>query len=155
MIVKRATGLFVALVTGVVVLLATATADAGPPITIASWRGAPVTLTVTVRLPLVCGHLRGPLSISMTTGITLPASIRSAAVLINGRSAARVTVSGRNVTVSPAAQSGVTCQSIALGQVTVVFTPQTGISSSRSAGTHAVVVHRGSSVARGLLTIAH
>jgi hypothetical protein len=154
-IVKRPAGLAVPLVTLLIVLFATATVGAArPPIKIASAGGTLVTLTVTVRVPLICGQLHGPLSIPLTIGLTPPTSIQSAAVLINRRPAGRVSVSGRDVTVSPAPQSGVTCQTIALGKVTVVFTRQTGIRSSRTAGTYPVLVHRGPGVFRGLLTIA-
>jgi hypothetical protein len=154
-IVKRPAGLAVLLVTLLIAVFATATVQAArPPIKLASVGGTLVTLTVTVRVPLICGRLHGPLSIPLTTGITPPASIRPAGVLINRSPAGRVSVSGRDVTVSPAAQSGVTCQTIALGKVVVVFSRQTGIRSSRTAGTYPIVVHRGPGVFRGLLTIA-
>jgi hypothetical protein len=114
---------------------------------------APVTATVVVRAyPLLCGNPRGALTFAFPASVDVPKKMPLGTVRVNGLAAAKVTVAGRTVTVVAPTQTGVTCQSIVLGRVTLLFVPGAGIGSAK-AGTSAVTVHEGARRYKATLTV--
>jgi len=114
---------------------------------------APVPVKVTVNgYPLLCGRPRGSLVVAFPAAVDLPRTIAAGFVRVNGRAAAKVAVHGHAVTVAAPVQSGVTCQSITLGRVTLAFATGAGISSAK-AGSYAVTVREDSHRYKAILTV--
>ena len=110
-------------------------------------------VTVTVRgYPLLCGKPRGSFVVTFPAAIDLPGTIATGAVHVNGQTAAKVAVHGRDVTVAVPPQTGVTCQSIVLGRVTLAFGTDAGIGAAK-AGTYAVTVRQGTKRYKATLTV--
>lgn len=102
----------------------------------------PVVLTLRVHTYLVCGQ-PGPIVVRFPTGSTLPATLTPAAVLVNNAPAAAVAVHLRQVTITPARRSGITCNAVAPGLVTLRFTSSAQLGNPASAGTYTITVtHR-------------
>lgn len=99
-----------------------------------------VTLTVSLHTELQCGRLPG----SAALVLTLPAkahvatSVPASAVLIGGKAARRVVVSGHTLTISPAAPRGMLCDSIRMGVAKIVVLPAAGLGNPKAAGTYSV-----------------
>ncbi len=108
----------------------------------ASQRSPGFTLSVSA-YPLRCGHPIGTAAIVFPAAVGVPRTISPAAVRINGVPAARIAVSGRTVSVAARQPSGVTCHSIALGPLTMLFTPQAGLQVAAKRATSATVKHGG------------
>ena len=102
--------------------------------------------------PLVCGTPREALAVSFPAAVTLRRTIPADSVHVNGKPAASVTVHGRNVTVAVPPTTGVTCQSITLGRVTLAFGTGAGIDALR-AGSYAVTVRSGTHRYKATLTL--
>ena len=116
--------------------------------------GRPVTATVVVRgYPLLCGKPRGAIAIAFPAALELPSTIAAGAVRMNGQPPAKVDVHGRTATVTAPLVAGVTCQSIILGRLTVVFGRAAGIDSSAKPGTYAVTVRQGVRRYKATLTV--
>jgi hypothetical protein len=104
-----------------------------------------VALTISLRTELQCGRLMG----SRTLVVTLPARARvahaipAAAVLVGGRAVSRVAVAGRVVTLSLPTPRGVLCDSIRMGQATIVFRPGAGLGNPPAPGVYTVRVAHG------------
>jgi hypothetical protein len=113
----------------------------------------PVTANVTVRgVPLVCGKPRGSFVVTFPATVDLPSTIAAGSVHVNGQAAATVAVHGHAVAVTAPLQTGITCQSITFGRVTLAFGTAAGISSSK-AGTYAVIVRQGTHRYKAILTV--
>jgi hypothetical protein len=113
----------------------------------------PVTATVVVRAyPLLCGKPRGALTVVFPASVDVPKKMPFGTVRVNGLAAAKVTVDGRTVTVAAPLQTGVTCQSIVLGRVTLLFVPGAGLGLAKT-GTYAVTAHAGARRYKATLTI--
>lgn len=120
----------------------------------ASSSARPVRATLTLgAYPLQCGRPRGSAVVTFPAAVTLPRTIAAAAVQVNGRPAARVSLSGRNVTVTAPLVPGITCMSITLGRLTVLFTAGANIGNPTSAGAYTVTVRHGTQTYRAKLTI--
>ena len=129
---------------------------------VAGFAGAPrrraatarsATATVVVRgYPLLCGNPRGALTVAFPASVDVPKKMPLGTVRVNGLAAAKVTVDGRTVTVTTPLQTGVTCQSIVLGRVTLLFVPGAGIGSAKG-GTYAVTVREGAHRYKATLTV--
>jgi hypothetical protein len=133
---------------GVVVAVAVAAGVA-----VGAAQAAATTATVTVRgYPLLCGKPRGSLVVTFPAAVDLPRTIAAGSVHVNGQAAARVTIHARDVTVAVPPATGVTCQSITLGRVTLAFGTGAGIASAK-AGTYAVTVRSGTHRYNATLTV--
>jgi hypothetical protein len=124
--------------------------DGSPSLTSSTRSG---TATVTVHgYPLLCGKPRGSLVVTFPAAVDVPGTIAAGSVHVNGQAAAKVAVHGRNVTVAVPLPTGVTCQSITLGRVTLVFGTGAHIGSAK-AGTYAVAVRQGARRYKATLTV--
>jgi hypothetical protein len=83
---------------------------------------APVTVTVH-RYPLVCGQATGLLKVVFPAAVRLPALIQPATVTVNERAVSAVSVSKHTVSVIVPRRKGVTCMSVVLGTLKIVFAP--------------------------------
>ena len=106
----------------------------------------PVELTLKVHYQMVCGQPGpGTVVVGLPLAMSVPRSIRSSAVLVNGKPALSVAVSGHDVTVTLPKRKGVTCLVIGPGTLTLTLTRSAGIGNPASKGTYAVHVRHGSS----------
>jgi len=103
----------------------------------------PVALTLRMRLELVCGQPGpGDAVVTLPKAAAVPASIGDGAVLVNGKRATAVSVSGHNVSVALPRRPGVTCLSITPGTLTLVFTTRAGLGNPQAPGTYTISVRR-------------
>jgi len=77
--------------------------------------------------PLVCGQATGLIKVAFTPTVRVPRTIARAAVTVNGRTPSSVKVGGRTVSVTVARKPGITCLSIVMGRLTIVFAPRAGL----------------------------
>jgi hypothetical protein len=127
--------------------------------TAAAATGATGTRRVAARLtladyPLVCGHARAPVAVSFPLAVHVPRVIAPAAVRLNSSPAGAVAVAAHSVKVNPAAPSGIQCQSIVLGPLTIAFTPAAGISTAAAPRAYRVVVRVGTKPERAVLKLS-
>jgi len=114
----------------------------------------PVTANVTVRgVPLLCGKPRGSFVLAFPSSVDVPRTIAAGSVHVNGEPAAKVAVHGHAVTVAAPLQTGVTCQSITFGRVTLAFATGAGLSASAKSGAYAITVRNGAQAYKATLTI--
>lgn len=80
-------------------------------------------VAVTLRFPalLVCGRLKGTVSVTFPRAAGVPRRIAASGVRLAGEPAAQVAVNGKSVAVKAAATGGVTCHSIRLADVILTF----------------------------------
>jgi hypothetical protein len=97
-----------------------------------------VTLTVSLRTELRCGRLAGTkaLVLALPARAHVPSAIPASAVLIGGRAAGKVAVTGHTLTISPAPPRGVMCNSIRVGVVKIVVEPAAGLGNPRVRGAY-------------------
>jgi hypothetical protein len=115
---------------------------------------APVALTLALRTELRCGRLTGiSLAIKLPAEAHVPATVPASAVLVGGRSAARVRVSGTSLAVAPPLPRGVICNSITMGVAKIVVTAAAGLGNPATPGTYRVALVRGTQTAAAPLTI--
>jgi hypothetical protein len=113
----------------------------------------PAALTVVVpSFPFRCGHVVGSMRVTLPPAFRVPATIAADAVRLNGVSASRLAVSGRNVVVTAPVQHGVTCQVVVAERLTLVFTKAAGIGASP--GKYVAPVRYGVRTYRGLLSVS-
>jgi hypothetical protein len=81
-------------------------------------------VAVTLRFPalLVCGWLKGTVSVTFPRAAGVPRRIAAPGVRLAGEPAAQVAVSGKSVAVTAAHAGGVTCHSMVLTDVLLTFT---------------------------------
>jgi hypothetical protein len=102
-----------------------------------------VVLTVKVHYEMVCGQPgRGTATVSLPAAAVVPQSIASSAVLVNGKQAPSVSVSGHDVSIAMPLPKGVTCLSYGPGTLTLTLTRDAGIGNPRAPGTYMIRVHR-------------
>jgi hypothetical protein len=104
-----------------------------------------VTLTLTMRYEMQCGWPgAGPLVVSLPAAMrVVPHSITRAAVSLDGKPPATVSVTGRVIVFTLPPRRGVTCMEIGPGVLTVVFAPAAGIGNPAKAGTYRIAVRIG------------
>ena len=104
----------------------------------------PVKLTLRARYEMVCGR-PGPGSVVVTlpATATVPQTIGTATVLVNGRRAPAVSVDGHTITVQLARRTGILCDVVGPGTLQLVFTPAAGLGNPASAGPYPVTIQRG------------
>jgi len=144
-------GVAVAFAVAAAVAAGSAQAARAPHVGPAASSARPVTVTLR-GVPLVCGKPRGSFVVTFPAAVDLPPTIAAAAVHVNGQTAAKVGVHGRDVTVTVQPQTGITCQSIVLGRVTLAFGTGAGIGAAK-AGTYAVTVRQGTKRYKATLTV--
>src|SRR5262249_50820177 len=87
----------------------------------------------------------GRLRVTLPAAASVPGSIASSAVRVNGSRAGKVSVTGHAVTVVAAAPKGVTCDSIVQGKMTVAFTAAARLAHPAEAGSYSIGILRGQS----------
>ncbi len=104
----------------------------------------PVALTIKLHYEMQCGQPGpGKAVVTLPAAVTVPSTIDEPAVLVNGKAAPAVSVSGHEVSIAmPAKRTGVTCMIIGPGTLTLTLTRAAGLGNPRSAGTYTVHVHR-------------
>lgn len=101
----------------------------------------PVALTVTVHYEMICGQPGpGTAIVTLPTAVRVPSSIASSAVLVNGKPAPAVGVSGHDVSVALPRRKGITCDSIGPGALTLTLTKSAGLGNPASTGTYTIRV---------------
>jgi hypothetical protein len=104
----------------------------------------PVVVTVRLRFDMVCGQPgAGPIVIRFPRQETMPTTIAPAAVLVNGKPAARAGVSGPALTVVPSTPQGVQCNVITRGAVAIVLDRAARLGNPVAAGRYTVAMKRG------------
>lgn len=97
----------------------------------------PVTVTLQLTYQMRCGHPgRGSLIVSFPAAERLPARIPAAAVSLDGHSAPAVSRHGKDVTIALPRPHGISCNIIAPGKVTVVFTTAARLGNPNNAGSY-------------------
>lgn len=115
----------------------------------------PVRLELALRLDLQCGRPGpGPLLVSLPAAAAVPATIPRKAVLVDGAPPLAVFVMGHAVRLALPRPTGVTCDSIGPGTVTVVFTRAADLGNPARPGSYRIGLTLGSrgAVARLVIT---
>jgi len=104
----------------------------------------PVALTLKLHYEMICGEPgAGKAIVRLPSGSAVPSTIEEDAVLVNGKPAPAVSVSGRDVSISmPPKRPGVTCMVIGPGTLTLTLTRAAGIGNPTTAGTYTIRVLR-------------
>lgn len=103
-----------------------------------------VALTVKVHYEMICGRPgTGTAVVTLPAAAAVPRRIAAAAVLVNGKPAPSVSVSGHDVTITmPPRRPGVTCMVVGPGTLTLTLTRAAGIANPRVPGTYTIRVER-------------
>jgi hypothetical protein len=104
----------------------------------------PVALTLRVHYEMICGEPgAGRAVVSLPAASAVPRTIDGAAVLVNGKPAPSVSVSGHKVSIAmPPKRPGVTCMVVGPGTLTLTLTRAAGIGNPATAGTYTIRVRR-------------
>jgi hypothetical protein len=116
----------------------------------------PAVLTLRVHYEMQCGWPgRGPLSVRLPAGMTLPARFRVGEVLVNGRAASLATSSSdpRSLAVALPARPQILCDAIGPGTLTVTFTRAARIGAPKAAGTYVVRASHGADDFAGRVSV--
>jgi hypothetical protein len=100
----------------------------------------PVALTLTFSSVLRCGRPSASFTVTLPGAARIPASIARTAVLVAGKPAGAVHVSGRKVAITTAPAPHVLCDVIALGTVQIELGRAAGLGNPQQPGTYMVVV---------------
>jgi hypothetical protein len=145
-----------ATLTASVACVATATAGArvqgAAAITLSSYRAGarPVAVTIAFSAELQCGRLAGaPVRLELPARSRVPRAVRSAAVIVDGRRASRVTVAGHVLEIGLPRPRGAICDVIAPGEAKIFITRAAAIGNPRAPGRYVFVVRHAGDVARG------
>jgi hypothetical protein len=120
--------------------VAAASAQTPAPVTDSSSQAGarPVALTFRVPAELQCGHPRASsLKLTFPTEMVMPATVSASDVLVDGKRAASVTRAGRQLTVRITPPSGIQCDVISQGTVTVAVGKGAGLGNPRRTGAYA------------------
>jgi hypothetical protein len=104
----------------------------------------PVALTLKLHYEMVCNQPGlGKAIVDLPQASSVPARIDSAAVLVNGKPAPAVSVSGHDVSITmPARRSGVSCMIVGPGTLTLTLTRAAGLGNPARAGAYTIHVRR-------------
>jgi hypothetical protein len=131
--------------------IGTATANAVP----AAAGAQPAGLTVTLRLEMQCGRPRpGPIVVALPAAMSLPAQLLRTDVRIDTRMPATLSLTKHVVVLTPPRTSGITCDSIGPGTLSVVFLQSAGLGNPASPGTYPVTIRSGGSSAVAHLIVS-
>jgi hypothetical protein len=104
----------------------------------------PVAVTLKVHAELQCGRLTaGTLVFRFPAAERLPKTIAAGDATISGHASAKVTVEGRTVSIVQKPRTGVMCDVIAPGVVTVLLSKDAGLGNPASPGLYTVSLLRG------------
>jgi len=99
----------------------------------------PVALTLRLDYPMQCGSPGpGPATVTLPAAMTVPPTIKAAAVLVDGKPAETVARSGRQILVGLPSKPGIMCDVIAPGTLTIRFTAAVRLGNPSAAGTYFV-----------------
>ena len=109
-------------------------------------RGArPAALSLGLHYEMLCAQPgRGPVIVALPSALRIPAAFPTSAVLVNGKAAPAVRVTGHVVTVSLQPIDKFVCQSFVPGTLRIGFTRLARLGNPRHAGTYAVRARVGS-----------
>jgi hypothetical protein len=152
------TGIARLLGAAVVAAALAAPAGASPPASVAlsSYRAGarPVALTVRFTTELQCGRLLGAaVSLELPRLEQVPATVRAAAVTIDGERSSHVAVAGHTLVIGLPRPHGAICTVLAVGTARIVVTRAAGIGNPRVAGTYAFAVRRSGAAQRTVVRI--
>ena len=103
----------------------------------------PVALTLKLHYEMVCNQPGlGKAIVTLPQASSVPARIDSAAVLVNGKPAPAVSVSGHDVSITMPARRGVTCMVMGPGTLTLTLTRAAGLGNPAQAGTYTIRARR-------------
>jgi hypothetical protein len=120
--------------------LGTATAAAEP----ARAGARPVALTLTIEVELQCGRLQhGPVVVSLPEKMRLGASLARTAVLLDGKPAATVSLTGHLVGIGVPPRTGIICDVMSPGKLKIIFTPAAHFGNPPAPGRYAVTIRVG------------
>lgn len=101
----------------------------------------PVELTVKVRYEMVCGQPGpGTAVLTLPAAASVPDTIGPSAVLVNGKPATAVAVSGHTVSIALPRRKGITCLVIGPGMLTLTLTKSAGLGNPAAKGTYTIRV---------------
>jgi hypothetical protein len=105
----------------------------------------PVVLTLHLHYQMQCGYPgQGPVTIDFPLRMQLPRTIAAGSVLVDGKPTTRVTVSHNRVNVALRRRSGVICDILGPGTLTIVFGHAADLGNPSRAGSYVVTVRCGS-----------
>jgi hypothetical protein len=112
-------------------------------------------VAVTLRFPalLVCGRLRGTVSVVFPRAAGVPRRIAAPGVRLAGEPAARVAVARRSVAVTAASAGGVTCHSMRLADVILTFTRGAELRNPSVPGRYSIGIAYGTTRSTALVDI--
>jgi hypothetical protein len=114
----------------------------------------PVAVTLAVRTELQCGRLLGgTLVVRLPTQERMPAKVAAGAVLVAGKPAAAVAMTGHTLVVSVPRPPVMMCDVIGPGTVTIVLTRTANFGNPKTAGKYPLTVARGALLFKTQLTI--
>jgi hypothetical protein len=125
-------------------------------ITLSSIRAAarPVAATAVLGYEMQCGYPGpGPVVLELPAAEHVPASIRRSSVLVDGKAATSVRVSGHAVSVGLAPPPQIMCDVIGPGRLTIELTRAAGLGNPTRPGSYVLRVARGSTSFSARLTI--
>lgn len=116
----------------------------------------PVALTVKLHYEMVCGYPgQGTVVVTLPNAAFVPTRMDSTAVLVNGKAAPTVGVSGHHVSITlPPRPKGVQCMVVGPGTLTMTLTRAAGLGNPKSAGTYTIRVRRNTSTFRADVEIS-
>jgi hypothetical protein len=115
----------------------------------------PVVLTLRLHYEMLCAQPgRGPVVVTLPSGVRMPSTIRPASVVVGDKTPPSVEVDGHVVTIALAPNSNVICQSFVPGMLKIVFTKAARIGNPLRAGTYRVRARIGSHTFAARLAIA-
>jgi hypothetical protein len=113
----------------------------------------PVVVSLRMTYEMRCGWPGPGLVVVFPAAEHLPATVPRSAVLVNGKPAAGVAHSGRQLSIAIPPPAGVQCDVIAPGTATVVFTRTAGLGNPRWPGTYSLSARHGTLVLRAAFAI--
>ena len=149
-----------AAVAGVAAMLAAGSAVARPAdgLTVAVSSHAAgakaVRLTLSYEAMLQCGRPRASASIHLPFAATVPAKVAPADVTMNGRPVGSAVVRRHALSVTAPKATGMLCNSITTGTVTLVVAPSARVANPGAAGTYRVTVVSGGSTFSGTYAVS-
>lgn len=103
----------------------------------------PVVLTLKVHYEMVCGQPGlGKAVVTLPAAASVPGTVGASSVLVNGKPAPSVSVSGHDVSVSLPLHRGVSCMVVGPGTLTLTFMRTAGLGNPAKAGTYVIRVQR-------------
>jgi hypothetical protein len=111
----------------------------------ASRAARPAALKLLLRYEMLCAQPgRGPVLVTLPAAFRVPAKIRPAAVLVNGKAAPSLRVNGHVVTVGLPLNSNVICRSFVPGVLWIDFTRAARLGNPPRSGIYAIHARIGS-----------